>query len=146
MRKELLSIAIEEKNRDLLSSRNKWFDEKNKVKSTHTVAIQKELAKRLEQKSSTTAEHLNKKMNKKVSFYLQERSDVSFAKKKKVRMKTLKQSNERKKKNRQNYKRNKESKKEEKMNEMVDRIKTENVVINLSEEEIPAPTFISQKA
>ena len=87
LRKELLSIAIEERNRDLLSSRRKWSDEKSKIKSTHTVQKQKEVEKKLEQKSLTTANHLNKKMNKKVSFHLQERSDINFTKKKNVRMK-----------------------------------------------------------
>ena len=62
LRKELLSIAIEERNRDLLSSRRKWSDEKSKIKSTHTVQKQKEVEKKLEQKSLTTANHLNTKM------------------------------------------------------------------------------------
>ncbi len=142
LRKELLSIAMEEKNRDLMTLRGQLVAEKHKLKSTHSATKQKEVIQRLEEKSATTASRLNKKMNKKVSFYLQERSEINFTRKKKVRMKTQKQPQERKKKNRHNYRRNKKKKKEERMKEMITKIKDENVVVNLSDEEIPDCAYI----
>ena len=76
-------------------------------------------------------------MNKKVSFHLQERTDIKFTRKKKVRLKPPRQPPEKKKKNRQNYNRNKKKKKEEKLKEIVIKIKDESVVVNLSNEDLP---------
>ena len=85
-------------------------------------------------------------MNKKVSFHLQERTAITFTKKKGVRLKPQKQPPERKKKNRQNYNRNKKKKKEDRLKEIVNKIKDENVVINLSNEDIPdsVPIFLAK--
>ena len=57
-------------------------------------------------------------------------------------MQTSKQPEHRKKKNRQNYKRNKKRKKTQKMKELVAKIKEENIVVNLSNEEIPACAYM----
>ena len=122
--------------------KNKLITEKKKLKHTHTTSTQKEIKQKLELKSAATANHLNKKLNKKVSFHLQERTEINFSRKKKVRMKPAKQPEHRKKKNRQNYKRNKKQKKTQKMQELVTKIKEENIVVNLSNEEIPICAYI----
>ena len=106
LRQELLNIAVEEKNRELLFLRNQLVEEKKNLRSSCNTKAQSEAIKRLESKSETTAKLLNRKMNKKVSFHLQERTEINFSRKKKVRMKPTKQSNRRKKINCQNYYRN----------------------------------------
>ena len=57
-------------------------------------------------------------------------------------MKAQKKPQNRKKKNRQNYIRNSKQKKSQKMKDRVEKIKKENVVINLSTEEIPDCVYI----
>ena len=116
--------------------------EKNKLKSKHSLSVQKEIIKKLELKSADIANRINKKLNKKVSFHQQQKSEINFTHKKRIRMKTSKQPDHRKKKNRQNHIRNKKKKKNEKMKEMIAKIKSENLVVNLSNEEIPDITYI----
>ena len=142
LRKELLSIAVEEKNRDLVNLRTQLTSEKQNMKSTLTAAQQKELITRLEEKTATKADKENKKMNKKVSFHLQERTEINFTKKKQVRLRPPRQPPEQKKKNRQNYNRNKKKKKEDRLKEIVTKIKDENVVVNLSNEDFPDCAYI----
>ena len=48
----------------------------------------------------------------------------------------------RRRRNRQNYQRNKKRKKQEKIEQLVTKIKEENVVVNLSIEEVPASAYL----
>ncbi len=102
-RRELLTIAIEEKNRELQTLKTQFIEEKEKMKTTNNLIQRKELLQRLETKSADTAKQLNKKTNKKVSFHLQQRTEIVFAKKKKLKEKKRKTPEHRKRKNRQNY-------------------------------------------
>ena len=107
-----------------------------------TVLIKEEILRNLETNSETLAKQLNKKIDKKVSFYLEETTEMSFVKKKKFVKRREKKSVNRRKKNRQNYKRNKKKKKRDRLKVLVDKIKDENVVVNLSNEEVPASAYL----
>ena len=75
IRKDLIEIAIEEKDRELQSLKTQLTVEKEKLKASDlNTAEQKDLLKKLEAKSDSTAKQLNKKANKKVSFHLEERA------------------------------------------------------------------------
>ena len=95
-------MAVEEKSRELLLSRNLLMEEKKKLRSSFNMMEQIEAIRKLESKSETTEKLLNRTMNK-VAFHLQERTKIDFSRRKKVRMKLAKQSNRRGKKNHQNY-------------------------------------------
>ena len=143
LRKELIEIAIEERSRDQQTLKAHLITEKSKLKNSSTESLQqKELLKKLEAKSEVTARQLNKKINKKVSFHLEQRTEITFAKKKKLICRKEKKTEHRKRKNRQNYRRNKKRKKKEKIEELVSKIKDENIVVNLSNEEIPASAYL----
>ena len=102
-----------------------------------------EFLKKLEERSETTSKKLNKKLNKKVSFHLQEPSEIQFAQKKTLRTKKKrKKPNHAKKKNRQNYGANVKKKKKERMEQILKKIREENVVVNLSDEEVPPCTYV----
>ena len=117
--------------------------EKGKLKASDlNPTQQKDLLKKLEAKSEASAKRLNKKANKKVSFHLQVRSEITFARKRKLTSRKQKKPDHRKKKNRENYKRNRKMKKNEKMKGLIDKIKEENIVVNLSQEEIPASAYL----
>ena len=96
-------MQLKKKNRNLLNLRAQLTSEKQKMKSTLSATQQKELITRIEEKTATKADKENKKMNKKVSFHLQERTEIKFTMKKKVRLKPPRQPPEMKKKNRQNF-------------------------------------------
>ena len=124
-------MAVEEKSRELLLSRNLLMEEKKKLRSSFNMMEQIEAIRKLESKSETTEKLLNRTMNK-VDFHLQERTKIDFSRRKKVRMKLAKQSNRRRKKNHQNYyRKRKKQKNEEKMNNIIAKIKEENIVVNL---------------
>ena len=116
--------------------------EKTKMKSTNNEVQQKQLLKKLENKSLETAKQLNKKVNKKVTFHLQVRTEITFTKKEKMVMRKQKTPEHRKRKNRQNYTRNKKKKKKERIEELVNKIKNENIVLNISNEEVPASAYL----
>ena len=96
--------------------------EKEKMKTKNNPSQQKELLKRLETKSAETAKQLNKKTNNKVSFHLQQRTEITFAKKKKLVTRKQKTPDHTKKKNRQNYTRNKKKKKNDRIQELLNKI------------------------
>ena len=78
IRKELISIAIEEKDRDVQSLKTQLNAEKEKMKASSNPPQHKELLQKLESKSAETAKKLNKKANKKVSFHLQQQTTIMF--------------------------------------------------------------------
>ena len=85
IRKELLTIAVEEKNRDLQTLKAKMIKEKEDLKEVNLSLLQQnEILKKLEDKSESTAKQLSKKVNKNVSFYLKEGTEIIFAKKKRL--------------------------------------------------------------
>ena len=100
------------------------------------------ILKKLEAKYEASAKKLNKKANKKVSFHLQERSEIPVARKRKLRARKQKKPDHRKRKDRANYKRNRKKKKSEKIKLLIDKIKEENIVVNLSQEEVPASAYL----
>ena len=127
----------------MISLKAQLIAEKGKLKETiSNPSEQRETLKKIEVKSETAARKLNKKVNKKVSFHLEERSEIAFTKKKVMVRRKEKKPQQRKKKNRQNYVRNKKKKKKDKIQELVQKIKEENIVVNLSTEEIPASAFL----
>ena len=92
-RKELLAIAIEERNRELQTLKSKFIEEKTKMKSTNNENQQ-------ETKSADITNKLNKKVNKKVSFHLEQRTEIVFTKKNKLKIRKRKTPEHRKRKNR----------------------------------------------
>ena len=73
---------------------------------------------------------------------MEERTEIVFTKKKTMIRRNKQKPTHRKQKNRQNYLRNKKTKKKKKIEEHVSRIKNENVVVNLSNEEIPDSAYL----
>lgn len=73
IRKELLSIAKEEKNRNLKTLKTQSITEKEKMKSSISQS-KREILKRLKSKSVETA------ANKKISFHLQQPSNITLVK------------------------------------------------------------------
>ena len=140
-RKKLMMLAIEEKNEELNQIQEEFSQAKEEYVSTNVspdVFLQK-----LEKLMNAVTHRLNKHMNKKVSFHLgQDRPTTEFVKKivqvKKKRKWTL----NRKKKNRLAYKAKVKIKKQGKIKAIVTKIKEENTVINLSDEEVPDAALI----
>ena len=100
--KKLLSIAIEEKKRNLQYLKTQFITEKEKMKSSINPSKQ-QILKRLESNSAETANHLNKGANKKISFHLHQPSNINFAKRKSMTHRKRKIPEHRKRKNRQNH-------------------------------------------
>ena len=140
LRKDLLTIAMEEKDREIETLKTKFKTEKEKIVGDNT--RKQEILRKLEERSTATSNDINKRLNKKVSFYLQEVTDIKFTKKKRLLKQRRKKPEHVKKKNRQNHRRNTKIKKNEQMQNRIQKIKDENIVVNLSEEEVPASTYL----
>ena len=138
VRKDLLAIAMEEKDREIATLKTQFKTEKEKLNGDNTK--KQETLKKLEERSTTTSNEINKRLNKKVSFHLQELTDIKFTKKKRLLKERRKKPEHVKKKNRQNHRRNIKRKKNEQMQNRIQKIKDENIVVNISEEEMPAST------
>ena len=105
---------------------------------THVKAIMR----RLETKLEFTAKKLNTKANKKISFHSQEQTNLVFTKRKRMIRRQGKKTTQSKKKTRDNYIRNRKQKRQDKLKEYVEKIKEENIVVNLSDEEVPPSAYL----
>ena len=140
-RKKLLLLAIEEKDIELSSS-NEQF---NRMKHEYTCTNENpdQLLNKVEKSVESLTHSLNCNMNRKITFHLgRQQPRLKFVKKKTLTKKKRKWTAERKKKNRMNYRNKLKARKKEKIKSMVDKIKQENTVINLSDEEVPDATYI----
>ena len=141
-REQLISLAVKEKE-TLLCQLNAEFNTKKQDLVTNSENPNNILAK-LEQASSKQGRELNEKMNKKVEFHLQgSHESIKFAKVKSYIKKKKRKPNARQKKKKKTIYRSKQKdKKQEKIKAMVSKIKEENVVVNLSNQEIPDAVYL----
>ncbi len=139
-RKKLLQLAIEEKDLEL----QKLNEQFSNMKQSYVERSQNPTSflQKLEKSSNTLTRRLNEKMNKKVSFHLGRQQKMVFTKPLVQEKKKRKWTAARKKKNRIRYKAKVKIKKQQKLASMIDKIKEGNIVINLSDEEIPAATYV----
>ena len=144
LRKELILLAIKEKEIEL-QTLNEEFSTK-KQKYIERIDNTNDFLTRLEKSSAKQTFKLNSKMNKKVSFHLQRHNEsIKFTKTKTQKIQKKKKrkiSALQKKKNRIKYKNKQKQKKQEKIQLMVDKIKKDNIVVNLSNLEIPNAAYI----
>ena len=92
---------------------------------------------------SALTQRLNKKMNKKISFHRgSEQPSIEFTTSKVAVKKKRKWTANRKKINRKKYKVKVKKKKQEKIRALVDKIKDNNVVVNLSNVDIPDAAYL----
>ena len=140
-RKDTLQIAIEEKQRELDECRLEFESKKTKYEEDHRENT--EIYNRLEKESIRTTNRINKKMNKKLAFHQQQTitNTKKFTSSKKFERKK-KQSKRRKKLNRINYKRKQKEKKQAAIDQILMKIRNENIVINLSNLDIPSSTIL----
>ena len=140
-RKKLMQLAIEEKDLELVRL-NSEFDELKKSFLQQNENTTPFLTK-LEMESNKQTRQINMKMNKKLNFHLQGQHEVmEFTKPKKQVKQKRRWTQQRKMKNRAIYNNKQKRKKEEKINAMVKKLKDENVVVNLSDEELPKEVYV----
>ena len=139
-RKKLLSLALEEKEIEIRRFSLQLEEKKNEYVTNHNNA--KEFLLKLEKKSYNTAKQLNGRMNKKVTFHASQHQPIDFTKGKNQTKKKRKWTKNRKKKNRINYRRKEKQKQKQKIKTLVEKIKESNTVVNLSNQDIPAATYL----
>ena len=121
---------------------NSEFNNK-KEEYTRSVENPIDLLKKLEQSSSKKCNELNRKMNKKLNFHLQiNHSKSNFVKTRFTRKKKRKPNARQKKKKRTIYANKQKAIKAERIKKIVDKIKDENIVVNLSNQDIPDAVYI----
>ena len=136
VRRQLLELAAEERKRDLKNAENKLTNLQQNKDATV-------LDNNLQVKSTSIKNRINQKMNKKVNFHSNTTEEVVFTDKRIIRRKTRKKkSSEVKRKNRQKYRANQRSKRQSNLKEKVKEIIEDNVVINLSDLEIPDNVYL----
>ena len=142
MRKHLLQVAIDEKTRELTKLKSE-FESKCKIYNDINKKYSVTFYSNLQKQSALITKRINTRMNKKLSFHQRREVGVNkeFTSKRIFRTKK-KHSKRRKVLNRQNYKRNKKVKIRIKIENLVEKIKKENIVINLSSVEVPSSTTI----
>ena len=139
-RKQLLKLAIKDIETTLQQS-NSDFDAK-KLEIILTSEYPNKLLENLEQIPSKQCRVLNKNMKKKVQFHLQRQNKGIQFTKVYVEKKKRKPNPRQKKKKKAIYIAKQKCKKQEKTRSMVTKIKEENIVVNLSNEEIPDAAYI----
>ncbi len=140
-RKKLIELAIEEKDMEL-SQANEQFNNM-KEEYINTISSHDNFFGKLEKLMNALSHRLNNNVNKKVAFHLgHQQPRVEFVKKKVQLKKKRKWTADRKKKNRIIYRRKMKTRKQKKTTAIVNRIKQENTVINLSAEEVPDAAYI----
>ena len=94
--------------------------------------------------STKQCRELNEKMNKKVEFHLQRNSEkIKFTKIRSfIKKKKRKPNARQRKKEKIRYVNKQKKKKQENIEAMVDKIKNENIVVNLSNQEVPNAVYI----
>ena len=141
LRKELLLVAIQEKKRELSIYTTEFETKKKQYEDNHNTN-KKELYDKLHKQSAVVTKRMNKKMNKKISFHYQELTELkNFTSRRRFEIKK-KPSKRRTKINRKNYKKKHKEKKREHIEKIVKRISEENIVINLSNADIPHATIL----
>ena len=139
VRKQLLELAVEERRRDLKNAENKL----NVLNQNRNEDDIRRLNDKLQARTSKIKNRINEKMNKKVQFHTNNDQVINFTthcptRKKKRIMK----SKEAKRRNRQKYKENQKTKRRDRMKAKVEEIIRNNLVINLSNIEIPDQVYL----
>ncbi len=140
-RKEILTLAVEEKQKELQRLKGE-FDTKKRALDDREQSNRNALASKLEKRSAKVAKEINNKMNRKMHFHLQNNTNTHKFTNTKRFARKKKQSKRRKKLNHTNYKKKVKEKRKTGIDELVERIKRENIVINLSNETIPNSAII----
>ena len=141
-RKQLIKLAIKDKEKNL-QQLNSSFNEKKEEMITNFENPNK-LLEKLEQISNNQCRDINEKMNKKVEFHLQgQHEKIKFTKAKVYIKKRSRKPNARqKKKKKATYIAKKKEKTQLKIKAIVNKVKDENIVVNLSNEEVPDAAYV----
>ena len=140
-RKDLLALAVEGKQSELQQTEEEFNMKKQTLESRDGIN-RNALSSKLEKRSAKAAKEVNIKMNRKVQFHLQNNTNTQKYTVTKRFAGRKKQSKRRRKLNHQNYKKKVKEKRRNGINELVEKIKAENIVINLSNEMIPNSAII----
>ena len=142
-RKQLISIAIKEKEQELLE-KNAVFNTRKET-YVNTLENAESFLEKLEQSSTSQCRKLNEKMNKKVEFHLQTNQEkTTFTKRRSyLKRKKRKPNARQKKKKKAIYDNKQKQKKQKKIQSLVKKIKDENTVVNLSNQEVPDEAWTS---
>ena len=140
-RKKLMQIAIEEKDLELQSLNADFTEKKQSYVERSGNATQ--FLNKMENVSTKNSHNINERMNKKINFHLQQQHQtiVFTTVKTQVKKKRTWTAN-RKRKNRLKYNMKQKEKKHQKVVSMVNKIKEENIVVNLSQEELPDCAYL----
>ena len=131
-----MQLAIKEKGLELERLNNEFNEKKQSFLERNENPT--EFLMKLEKSSNALTQRINQKMNKKMRFHLQGQDEVIVFTKSKTQVKQKRKwTADRKKKNRVIYKEKQKQKKRERVDMLVNKIKNENVVVNLSQEELP---------
>ena len=137
VRKQLMDLAAEERRRDLRTVESKL---RNLYQSDEEVI---KLNSNLQSKVSVIKNRINEKMNKKVQFHDNNVEKVSFTSNRTMkRTKRKAKTKENRKRNRRNYKMNQRNKRQNRRKSKVEEIIKDNIVINLSNIEIPDNVYL----
>ena len=140
-RKKLMQLAVNEKEFELQRLNNE-FDTLKRTYLDHTEDSVRFLTK-MEQSSHRRTQKINERMNKKVNFHLQRQDqNIEFTTTKKQVKKRRKWTQNKKKKTRAKYKLKQKLKKQEAIKSSVNKIKEENVVVNMSREDLPDSAYL----
>ena len=136
LRKDILQLSVEEKHKEITTlksefkSKRKTYDESSNNQYDFYV--------KLEKKSNLIAKEINKRMNKKVLFH-KENSNFNIFSSRRIfeKKRVCKKSKRRRQINRKKYRTKCREKIKNKIRTLIENIKEENIVINLSTLEIP---------
>ena len=138
-RKQLLELAAEERRRDLKNAESKLTNFNLHQNEEDTVTLDN----KIQSKSTIIMNRINQKMNKKVQFHSNSSDVIIFTKDRFPKRKNNKgKSKEAKRRNRQKYRANCKMKRQSRLKSKVEKIVKENIVINLSDLEIPDHVYL----
>ena len=138
-RKKLIKLAIEEKDIELLKT-NGQFEQ---IKQQYILNSENSniFFNKMDALMNGLTHRLNATMNKKVSFHTGQQSKITFVKKS-VQSKKKRSWTTNRKKNRINYKKKVKARNKSKLAAIILKIKENNTVINLSNENIPDAVYL----